>query len=71
MVINICTNWLLNNDTYLNDPEKFSLNDFELRWYLTGKPEQEKYFFGASIIGAFYMGRILRRLFEIQKSIEE
>jgi hypothetical protein len=38
MVINICTNWLLNNDTYLTNPEKFSLNDFELRWYLTDKP---------------------------------
>lgn len=70
MVANIASNWIPNNRKHLDDPANFSLDDFELRWTLTDNEQQEKYFFGASIVGSFHMARIMRAIFEIQSIIE-
>jgi hypothetical protein len=71
MVVNIAYNWVPLNNKYIDDPDNFSLEDFELRWYLTEKKEQEKYFFGASIVGAFHLAKVLKACHEMLVIIEK
>lgn len=71
MTVNACWNWLPINDNYLNNPEDFSLKDFELRYSMSPQPEQEKYFFGASVVSSFHLARVIKAIFEMKAVLSD
>lgn len=63
-------NWKPLNDNYLKDDCSFGMKDIELCVYLTTDHYHELLFFGGLIIGAFYIGKIMKIAFEINQIIE-
>ncbi len=64
-----CFNWYIPKPQETN-MEDLKIDDIKLKWYLTDSEYNERLFLGGTVVGGYFLAKVLKAIYSINKTIE-